>query len=61
MFAGKRPICWKAVPAGLVCLLVLSIGVRSYRRIKWENVRPEEVASEFREGGLVDWMSGAFG
>ncbi len=57
VFAGKRPSFWKAVPAALLCLLVLSVGVKSYRRIKWENVRPADVAGEFRQGGIVDWIS----
>ncbi len=29
----------------LICLLLLSLVVSSYRRMKWENVRPEEVAT----------------
>ena len=57
IFAGKRPSLWKAVPIGLVCLLMVSIGVHSYRRIKWQGVRPAEVVSEFREGGIGDWIS----
>lgn len=59
MFAGKRPSLMKVVPTGLVCLLLLSTVVSSYRRIKWENVRPEEVAREFGEGGLGGWISEA--
>jgi hypothetical protein len=59
MFAGRRPALRKVVPAGLICLLVLSSLVSSYRRIKWENVRPEEVAREFRQGGFGGWLSGA--
>ena len=46
---------------GLVCLLVLSSVVSSYRRIKWDNVRPEEVAREFGQASFVDWVSGAWG
>src|ERR1039458_943156 len=49
----------KVVPAGLVCLLLLSTVVSSYRRIKWQNVRPEEVAREYGEGGVAGWLSGA--
>jgi len=59
MFAGKRPSLMKVVPAGLVCLLLLSTVVSSYRRIKWQNVRPEEVAREYGEGGVAGWLSGA--
>jgi hypothetical protein len=59
MFAGRRPALRKMVPVGLICLLVLSSLVSSYRRIKWENVRPEEVAGEFREGGFGGWLTGA--
>jgi hypothetical protein len=60
MFAGKRLVLRKAVPVGLVCLFVLSSVVSSYRRIKWENVRPEEVAYEFGRASLVDWVSGTW-
>ena len=60
MFAGRRPKLMKLVPAGLVCLLVLSSVVSSYRRVKWENVRPEEVANEYGEGGVAGWLSGSF-
>jgi hypothetical protein len=60
MFAGKRPALRKVVPVGLVCLFVLSAVVGSYRRIKWENVRPEEVAREFSQASLVDWVSGTW-
>ena len=59
IFAGRRPALRKMVPTGLVCLLVLSTLVSSYRRIKWQNVRPEEVASGYREGGFSGWLSGA--
>jgi hypothetical protein len=59
MFAGRRPALRKVIPVGLLCLLVLSSVVSSYRRIKWENVRPEEVARELREGGIGGWLAGA--
>jgi hypothetical protein len=59
LFAGQRPSLRKTVPAALICLLVLSSLVSSYRRIKWENVRPEEVASEIRQDGLGGWLTGA--
>src|SRR5208282_4200135 len=60
LFAGKRPALRKVIPVSLVCLFVLSSVVSSYRRIKWENVRPEEVAREFREASFVDWVSGTW-
>jgi hypothetical protein len=60
LFAGQRPPLRKTVPVGLVCLLILSSLVSSYRRIKWENVRPEEVAREFRRASFVDWVSGTW-
>jgi hypothetical protein len=59
LYAGKRPALRKMVPVGLICLLVLSSLVGSYRLIKWQNVRSEEVASEFRQGGFSGWLSGA--
>jgi len=58
IFAGRRPALRRVVPASLICLLVLSSLVRSYRRIKWENVRPEEVLGELREGGVSGWLTG---
>ncbi len=59
MFAGRRPSLLKIVPAGLACLLVLSTVVHSYRLIKWQNVRAEEVAREVGEGGLSGWLAAA--
>ncbi|MGA3195731.1 MAG: hypothetical protein ABSD39_12075 [Terriglobales bacterium] len=61
LFAGRRPVLAKAVPVGLACFLVLSTLVGSYRQIKWENTRPEEVASEVRSAGLLEWFTGDFG
>ena len=60
MFAGRRPTLRKVVPVGLVCLFLLSSVVSSYRRVKWENVRPEEVAREFRAASFADWVSGTW-
>ncbi len=60
LFAGRRPALRKVVPVGLVCLFVLSSVVSTYRRIKWDNVRPEEVAREFRRASFVDWASGTW-
>ncbi len=58
MFAGRRPSLAKIVPFGLACLLLLSTIVSSYRLIKWQNVRPEEVARGLAEGGISGWLSG---
>ncbi len=60
IFAGKRLALGKVVAGGLVCLFVLSAVVGSYRRIKWENVRPEEVEREFAQASFVDWASGTW-
>jgi hypothetical protein len=59
LFAGMRPSLRKIVPVGLICLLLLSSLVKSYRRVKWENVRPQEIASEIRQDGLDGWFTGA--
>ena len=60
LFAGRRPALRIAIPVGLICLFVLSSVVSSYRRIKWENVRPEEVAREFSQASFADWASGTW-
>jgi len=60
LFAGKRPSLRKLIPSVLVCLFLLSAVVSSYRRIKWENVRPEEVAYEFKQAGFIEWVSGTW-
>ncbi len=57
LFAGRRPSLVKAVPTALACLLLLSTVVHSYRLIKWQNVRAEEVAREVGEGGLSGWLT----
>jgi hypothetical protein len=59
IFAGRRPGLRKVIPAGLIGFLFLSSLVSSYRRIKWENVRPEEVAREFRQDGFGGWLGTA--
>jgi hypothetical protein len=41
--------------------LALTSFIGAYRSIKWENARPEEVASEMRRGGVMDWFSGNWG
>ena len=59
MFAGHRPRLTRLVPAALICFLLLTTVVGSYRKIKWENVRPQEVAREFGQGDLGDWIASA--
>jgi len=61
LFAGRRPALRRLVPAALVCFLVLSSFVSSYRRIKWENARPEEVVNEMRDASAVDWLTASWG
>jgi hypothetical protein len=61
VFAGRRLELRKLVPAAVICFLVVSSLVTSYRRIKWENTRTEEVASEMKSAGVVDWFTGNFG
>jgi hypothetical protein len=61
LFAGRKPTLRKLAPATVICFLVLSSLVSTYRRIKWENTRPEEVASEVRGAGMVGWFMGDFG
>jgi hypothetical protein len=60
LFAGRRPALRNVVLVGLVCFFVLTSVVGSYRRIKWFNVRPEEVAREFGQSSIVDWVSGTW-
>ena len=60
VFAGRRPALRKVVPVGLVCLFTLSSVVSTYRRVKWDNIRPEEVAREFSRATFVDWASGTW-
>ncbi len=61
LFAGRRPRLTRLLPLGLVCLLLLSFVVQSYRRVKWENVRPEELNSEMQRDGITGWISVASG
>ncbi len=61
LFAGRRPKLVKLVAGGVVCFLVVSTLVGAYRRIKWENTRVEEVTSEMKSAGVVDWLAGNFG
>ena len=61
LFAGRRPRLWKLLPAALLCFVLLSTVVASYRRLKWESARPEEVAIEMREASLSEWLVGDWG
>ena len=61
IFAGRRPALRKLVPAVLIWFLVISSVVTAYRRIKWENVRQEEVADEMRGASAVEWFAGSWG
>jgi hypothetical protein len=61
VFAGRRPSLRKLVPGVVLCFLVFTSVVGAYRRVKWENVRPEEVAREIRTAGVVDWFTGSWG
>jgi len=61
LFAGRRPALRKLVPGAAVCFLAITCFVTTYRRIRWENARPEEVASEVRNAGMVGWFTGDFG
>jgi len=61
LFAGERPALRKLLPAALLCFAVLSTVIASYRQVKWENARPEEVASEMRDAGWMDWLAGSWG
>jgi hypothetical protein len=61
LFAGRRPALRKLVPLALICFLVATSLVTSYRRIKWENVRPEEVANEMERASAVEWLTGSWG
>jgi hypothetical protein len=61
LFAGRRPRLRTLVPAGLVCFLAVTSLITGYRRVKWENARTEEVTSEMRSAGVVDWLTGSWG
>ncbi|MGB0109505.1 MAG: hypothetical protein WBP52_13485 [Terriglobales bacterium] len=61
LFAGRRPTLRKLVPAVVVCFLAVTSLITGYRRIKWEKARTEEVASEMRNAGAVDWFTGDWG
>jgi hypothetical protein len=61
VFAGRRPALRKLGPAVVICFLFVSSVVTSYRRIKWENTRPEQVVTDARSAGVVGWFTGDFG
>ncbi len=57
VFAGRRPSLLKLLPVGFLCFLLLSTVVSSYRRIKWENARPQDVAGDLSATGLSGWLA----
>ena len=61
MFAGRRPQLRKLIPAGLICFVIATSFIGAYRRIKWDNVRPDEVANEMRDATVVDLFTGGWG
>jgi len=61
LFAGRRPRLRTLVPAALICFLVVTSFITGYRRVKWDNARPDEVASEIGSAGMVDWFTGNWG
>ncbi len=61
LFAGRRPKLRQLAPAAVICFLAISSLVSAYRRVKWENTRPEEVVSEVKSDGVLAWFMGDFG
>jgi len=61
LFADRRPALRTLIPASLILFLAVSSFVAGYRRIKWENARPDEVTSEMWSGGVADWLTGNWG
>ncbi len=61
LFAGRRPKLRTLVPAALVCFLAVTSFITAYRRVKWDNARAGEVASEIASAGVVDWFTGNWG
>ena len=59
IFAGRRPSLLKVA----ACRPGLPAGAQHSGQllppIKWENVRPQEVAREFNQGGLSGWLANA--
>ena len=61
IFAGVRPPLRKLIPAVLIWFVLISTFVSSYRRVKWDNARPEEVADEMRGASTWEWLAGSWG
>jgi hypothetical protein len=61
IFAGRKPTLRKLIPAALICFLAASSFITAYRRVKWENVPAQEVVSEMRGAGVVEWLTGSWG
>jgi hypothetical protein len=60
VFAGRKLYLRKLVPLGVIFFLVVSTAIGSYRRVKWENVTPQEVGREISEAGFSGWITGSW-
>ena len=58
---GQAAAAAKVSAAGLVCFVLATSFIAAYRRIKWDNVRPDEVANEMRGASVIDWFTGGWG
>lgn len=56
--AGIRPSLRKLVPAAVASFLACTLLISSYREIKWQNARVEEVAYELRDTSISNWIAG---
>ena len=61
IFAGRRPTLRKLIPTALICFVVVSSLVTSYRRVKWENTGTEVIADEIRGASTWEWLTGSWG
>jgi hypothetical protein len=61
IFAGERPALRKLLPAVLVWFVVVSSLVSSYRLVKWENARTEEVENEIKGSSTWEKLAGTWG
>jgi hypothetical protein len=60
IFAGRRPLLRRLVPASLICLLCLTTLVSSYRRMKWDHASLSEVEYDVREADFAELLSGSW-
>jgi hypothetical protein len=58
IFAGRRPLLRRLLPASLICLLIFTVLVSSNRRMKWEHARFNEVVYDLRETDFAGLVSG---